>query len=76
MTAEEMREQCAQVADNLERRWRATATEQQQIYERCWIGGGDNRRMAYTMNAAADGIAAVAKIIRDLPNDNGQGASE
>lgn len=67
MTLEEMREECARVADELERRWRSAARKQQDIYERCWIGGGDNRRMAQTMNAAADGIAGVAKIIRGLP---------
>lgn len=67
MTDEEnMRERCAKVAENLERRWRESARKQHALYEKAWIGGGNNRRTAFTMNAAADGLAAVAKIIRGL----------
>jgi len=66
MTAEEMREQAAKVADDLERRWRASARRQQALYDAAWIGGGDNRRTAAELNAAADGVAAIARVIRSL----------
>ena len=66
-TAEQMREEAAQVADDLERRWRASAAEQQAIYDRAWIGGTENRKHAVTLGIAADGCAAIAKIIRRLP---------
>ena len=72
-TAEQMREEAAQVAEDLEIRWRKRAAEQQGLYDRAWIGATENRKNAETIKAAADGLAAVAKCIRKLPlNDHGQ----
>ena len=68
-TAEQMREEAALVADGLQARWRHRAAEQQALYDRAWIGGSKNRENAVTISAAADGLAAVAKIIRELPLD-------
>lgn len=67
MTAEEMREKCAKVAEDLEARWRASAGKQLAIYDRAWIGGHENLKNANAIRAAADGVAAIARVIRGLP---------
>ena len=65
-TPEEVREECAKIAEDLESRWRASAAEQMAIYDRAWIGDHENLKSANTINAAANGLAAVAMIIRNL----------
>lgn len=71
MTAEQMREEAAKVADDLERRWRASAAKEQAAYDQTWIGGGSNRIAAMWLTEAANGLAAVARVIRSLPTTTG-----
>lgn len=66
-TAEQMRETAAQVAENLERRWRASAKKSQEDADSVWLGGAEDRKKARILTAAADGLAAVVKVIRKLP---------
>lgn len=69
-TAEQMREEAAKMAENLEARWRASADKQQALYDTAWIGGHQNRQNARWMYAAADGLRAVAACIRTIPLDD------
>lgn len=66
-TAEQMREDAARVVLELAFKWRASAAQQQELYDRSWIGGTENRKNAMTINSAAAALEAVAKIIRTLP---------
>lgn len=66
-TVEQMREKAAQVAEDLEHRWRERAAQQQELYDLAWFGGSENRKAASTIRAAADGLATVARIIREIP---------
>lgn len=73
MTAEQMREEAAKVADDLERRLRASAAKEQAAYDSAWIGATRNRMAAMWLNEAANGLAAVARVIRSLPTGDSHG---
>lgn len=64
-----MRERAAKVADDLAQRWRASAQRERDKYNNkpWWLPGGrEYLRTARTLDAAADGVGAVASIIRGL----------
>jgi hypothetical protein len=57
------RTRCANIAAGLEQRWRESAARARQRYARAWVGGLCHLRNAEWIEAAADGLAAVRKLI-------------
>lgn len=65
-----MRERAAKVAEDLGARYRASADRQRELYNGrpWWLHGGGSHylRDAATLDAAADGCASIALVIRGL----------
>jgi hypothetical protein len=64
VTPEQVREEAAKRAEDLEQRWRRSAVRLRERYAKLWFGGANLRRDASTLEEAANGLAAVAHVIR------------
>lgn len=58
-TAEQMREECALVAEGLEQKWRESAKQQHLLADKAWIGGVENSRAAPPENLIAKACKAA-----------------